>query len=119
MGQRQWLGSHLIRTGRLNDALFFAQAWLTPDARKGISPPSAGILFKEPSQKVMPIAHEEGLAKSGPGSFLYTAALASFKLYGDCPQSRQYLKLAAKAQPNVLIKVLGRIARPGSLGYLL
>ena len=47
-----------------------------------------------------------------PTGILYSAALASFKHWGDCEQSRQYLKMAAKANPNVLLKVLGNVKKP-------
>jgi hypothetical protein len=114
MAQRHWLGSVLVRLGRYSDALFFAQIWLRPFSHdRGGIPIRGGTAFSEPSREQMLAEREQQLSKHGDGAFLYTAALASFKLWGDCPQSRQYLKTAANANPNVLLKVLGRVSRPG------
>lgn len=114
MAQRHWLGSVLIRIGRYSDALFFAQIWLHPFAHnKGGIPVHGGTAFTAPSRELMSAEREEDLSKYGDGAFLHTAALASFELWGDCPQSRQYLKAAASANPNVLLKVLACVSRPG------
>jgi hypothetical protein len=111
LAQRRWLGSVLNRLGRYSDALFFAQVWLLHD--RGEIPIRGGTAFSEPSRELIPTEREQKLSKHGDGAFLYTAALASFQLWGDCPQSRQHLKTAASANPNVLLKVLGRVSRPG------
>jgi hypothetical protein len=96
MAQRHWLGSVLNRIGRYSDALFFAQIWLHSFSHdKGGTPVRGGTVFKEPSRELMSAEREKNLSEYGDGAFLYTAALASFKLWGDCPQSRQYLKTAA------------------------
>lgn len=114
MSQRSWLGSVLIRVGRHSDALFFSQIWLHPRTQeKGESPHRGGTAFEAPTKDVMPVVREKSLYKWGPGAQLYTAALASFRLFGDCPQSRQYLRIAAHVNPHVLIKILGSRTRPG------
>jgi len=113
MGQRKWLGSVLIHNGRYADALFFAQVWLAD--KRGDSPPRGGTNFTAPSKDLVDANDEKDLAKYGEGSLLHTAALASFKLFGDCPQSRQFLKMAAQAQPYVLLKVLASVSRPLNL----
>ncbi|RDB23903.1 hypothetical protein Hypma_009261 [Hypsizygus marmoreus] len=114
MGQRKWLGSVLIRIDRYADALYFAQMWLM-GTEKGDTPIRGGIAFSAPTKELLPLEREKLLSEWGEGSLLHTAALASFKLWGDCPQSRQYLKMAASAQPNILLKVLGLVSRPANL----
>lgn len=42
-------------------------------------------------------------------SFLYDAAYAAFKLWGDCELARQYLLLGSKLNPIVLVKILGKV----------
>jgi hypothetical protein len=116
MSQRTWLGSALIRVGRYADALFFAQIWLHPFAQdKGGIPPRGGTAFQPPGNDQMTVEREKTLSEWGCGAQLYTAALASFRLFGDCPQSQQYLRIAARANPHVLIKILGQRSRPGSV----
>lgn len=44
---------------------------------------------------------------------MYCGALAAFKLWGDCELARQYLSIAVDRNPNVLIKILGRVKIPG------
>jgi hypothetical protein len=36
------------------------------------------------------------------GAVVHTAALAAFRLWGDCPESRQYLELAVRINPLIL-----------------
>lgn len=115
MAQRTWLGSNLIRVGRLADALYFAQTWLSPGpADRGEDPLKGGTDFKAPSRDPMTEARAKRL-ESDCGSLLYTAALASFKLWGDSLQAQQYLRAASKANPNILMRILGRVTRPDEL----
>ena len=44
---------------------------------------------------------------------LYTTTVASFKLYGGYQQSQQYIEMAEKANPNVLLKILAHFQPPG------
>jgi len=111
LGQRDWLGSILVRLGRYADALSFAQIWVAA-SEHGDTPPRGRTTFPLPSQDLLPRDRAKSLAELGPGGILHTAAIASFKLFGDCPQSREFLSIAAKAQPNVLLKVLALVARP-------
>ena len=117
MGQRYWLGSLLCQLGRYSDALFFAQSHLAPNIENDVLPPRGGTIFKPPRREIM-TAKGEGRIKYRGISLLYTAALASFKLWGDCPESAQYLRIAAKASPYVLVKVLARKTKPGSSSLL-
>ena len=52
------------------------------------------------------------------GAVMHNAALMAFKLWGDCPESRQYLELAARIDPLILFKILGRIAIPSGFHHL-
>ncbi|KAJ6623261.1 hypothetical protein B0H10DRAFT_808582 [Mycena sp. CBHHK59/15] len=117
MNQRSWLGSLLIRVGRYTDALFFAQVWITSTEGGGAPPPRGGTAFQTPHRDLLSDAHEKSLSEpySAPGVLLHTAALASFKLWGSCPQAAQYLRVAAKANPHILTKILGRRSQPDSL----
>ncbi len=113
MGQRYWLGSVLLQAGRTADALSFAQAWFDPEYY-GNWPPRGGCEFNPPSQAVLSAEVVERLKKGGHTSLLYTAALASYKLWGDCEIARQYLRCAANVNPHVLLKVLARVDRPST-----
>ncbi|KAG5635062.1 hypothetical protein H0H81_012558 [Sphagnurus paluster] len=108
--QRSWLASMLIRNGRAADALCFAQSWF-----KHETPPRGGTIFTAPSWALLSAARAEELSRKADGNILHTAALAAFKLYGDCPQSQQLLKMAAYGQPHILTKVLGLATRPDKL----
>lgn len=52
------------------------------------------------------------------GAVVHNAALAAFKLWDDSPQSRQYLELAARMNPLILFKILGRITVPSEYNKL-
>ncbi|KAF9007115.1 hypothetical protein BDQ17DRAFT_1351458 [Cyathus striatus] len=106
---RVWLGSHLLRIGRDADALYFAQVRLIE--AEYVSLIQGGTAFKPPARKLIPVS-EEDRYKYSRCALLYTAALASFRLWGDCPESQQYLKLAARSNPLILLKVLGKIRQP-------
>ncbi|KAF9007114.1 hypothetical protein BDQ17DRAFT_1302547 [Cyathus striatus] len=107
MGNRTWLGTLLVRLGRYADALYFVQVRLEDQGDvELLKPCKGGTLFKPPARNFVP---EEG----EDCSLLHTAAIASFKLWGDCADSRRYLKIAAKSNPLVLLKVLGKIRQPG------
>ncbi|KAG6810499.1 hypothetical protein H0H92_011596 [Tricholoma furcatifolium] len=111
MGRRQSLGSVLIRNGRYSEALYFAEVWLKSSKEGGEAPPRGGTNFNAPSNRCV-IGEVSGYED---GSLLHTAALAAFKLHGDCQQSRQYLEAAVKTQPYVLLKVLASVSSPRKL----
>ncbi|CCM02821.1 uncharacterized protein FIBRA_04933 [Fibroporia radiculosa] len=112
MGQREWLGSILLKAGRPADALSFIQAWLQPDVvRTGNPPPRGGCAFPPPSQKPFTQQQVDNV-DYWEGAFAYTGALAVFKLWGDCELARQFLFIAAKINPHVLQKILARIDQP-------
>ncbi|KAJ7597564.1 hypothetical protein C8J56DRAFT_322921 [Mycena floridula] len=109
LNQRTWLGSVLIHAGRYSDALYFVQSCLDKEI-----PWPDRIRFREPKYEPLSPETEKSLDWNH-GAILYSAALACFKLRGDCPLARQYLRISAKANPNVLIKILGRKTKPASL----
>lgn len=118
MSQRDWLGSLLLHSGRFKDALSFAQQWIVPEIHdKCITPPAGGVIFTEPSPDLLPPAYEtrllSGYRESIHASAFYTAAFAAFKIWGECPLAAQYLRIAVKANPTILTRVLARHSIPG------
>lgn len=114
LGQRTWLGSLLLRADRTSDALSFVQVWLSPAAGRGEIIPHGGTDFGKPSSDHLSTSREEDLLDYAQGALVYTAAIASFKLFGDCPLSSQYLRIAAKLNPNILVKILGKKKPPST-----
>ena len=112
LGQRDWLGSLLLRSGRVSDALWFVQAWMAPAADRGDLIHHGGTDFGKPSSDPLPASREETLSRYTKANLVYTAAVASFKLFGDCTASRQYLRMAAKLNPIILVKILARLKPP-------
>ncbi|KAJ6485475.1 hypothetical protein C8R47DRAFT_1048058 [Mycena vitilis] len=114
MNQRSWLGSLLLRVGRYADALFFAQGWI--DATEGDDPPlRGGTAFQAPRRELLSEQRERSLSTNSqwaPAIQFHTAALAAFRLWGVCPQASQYLRLAARSNPHILVKILGRRSQP-------
>ncbi|KAH9938435.1 uncharacterized protein B0H18DRAFT_967157 [Fomitopsis serialis] len=120
MGQRQWLGSVLLQAGRNKEALSFAQAWLQPRIREtGEAPPRGGCAFKAPSPDPIPQAEFEKMSDYCDGDLLYTGALAAFKIWGsESLLARQYLRLGAKNNFSILMRILGKVTRPHALNNL-
>ena len=115
LGQRSWLGSLLLRAGRVSDALSFVQTWMAPAAYRGDVIRHGGTDFGKPSSEALPASREEKLSDYTEANLPYTAAIASFKLFGDCTAARQYLKIAAKLNPIILIKILARLKPPSMI----
>lgn len=114
LGQRDWLGSILLRVGRVSDALYFVQQWMSPQVDQGELIAHGGTDFGKPSTELLTPSREDVMSKYAAGAMVYTAAYAAFKLYGDCPQSRQYLRMAAKLNPRILVKILAHIKPPST-----
>ncbi|KAK0199280.1 hypothetical protein DFS33DRAFT_1457463 [Desarmillaria ectypa] len=113
LNQCTWLGP-LCRLECYSDALYFARLWmedLLVDRQVYVPPYRGGTAFKAPEPKLFSPEVEKEVDLS-PCSMSYAAALAAFKLWGDCEESRQYLRIASKANPHVMVKVLGRIKYP-------
>ncbi|KAL0063864.1 hypothetical protein AAF712_009217 [Marasmius tenuissimus] len=118
MRQHTWLGSLLCQVERYSDALYFAQFFM--DIRvgridKGDLPAGGGTNFLPPRNDLYSPEEQEKLSEFFEATILYTAALASFKMWGDTEQARMYLRLAAGQNPKVLVKLLGRVRRPEGL----
>lgn len=109
MGQRDWLAPILCQAGRYSDALYFAQQWLPSN---GHILKLGGCDFKKPFSDPMPDEEEKKMTRYCIDYMIYTAALAAFKLYGDSPLARQYLRIAAKINPVILSRILARKNRP-------
>ncbi|KAF7980760.1 hypothetical protein HWV62_36801 [Athelia sp. TMB] len=118
LGQRFGLGSLLLRNRRVSEALSFAQQWISDWLREVDITAQGGTKFGKPHSTPLLASEEEKLVKYFSGSLIYTAAYASFKLFGDCPQSRQYLRMAAKINPVILVKILAKIVPPGRLAKI-
>ncbi|KAJ7092307.1 hypothetical protein B0H15DRAFT_169521 [Mycena belliarum] len=120
MNQRSWLGSMLLRVGRHADALYFAQVWIDADEGDGTPPLRGGTAFQAPHRELCSEAREKALSDPyfSPAVLLHTAALAAFHLWGACPQAAQYLRLAARANPHILVKILGRRSAPDEMNML-
>ncbi|KAF9052450.1 hypothetical protein BDZ89DRAFT_428557 [Hymenopellis radicata] len=126
MSQRFDLGSHLSRLRRYAEALAFVQAWMgqemiskrcgiIPSRHTGAPPPQGGTLAlrrKNPKKEPFYTEDEEKDHEWGEAAFLYSAALASFKLWGNCPSAQQYLRLAVKVCPYIMVKILAKVPKP-------
>lgn len=113
-GIRTNLATTLLHEGRWTVALDFAQKWLKKSTGDGAPMSRGGTLFGEPRREPHPPNVEKKLEKCWGSEFIHTAAYASFKLLGDCELSRQYLRIAAKVNPFILLRVLGKITKPST-----
>lgn len=114
MSQRTWAGSVLLHASRPSDALSFVQTWLDPRADRGSIPPRGGTAFEPPSPRPLSVERYEQLKDWCLGALPYTAALAAFKLWGNCALACQYLRIGAAVNPIILTKILGRSSKPSS-----
>ncbi|KAG7442019.1 uncharacterized protein BT62DRAFT_1010796 [Guyanagaster necrorhizus] len=117
MRQRSHLGPILCRLERYSDALYLARPWMEDfivDRKVYMPPFRDGTVFKAPERRLFSPEVEKNLGNS-PCSMTYTAARAAFKLWGDCEESRQSLRIASKGNPHVIVKVLGKIKRPNDV----
>lgn len=114
------MGSILLQAGRPKDALHFSQRWLEKKTRyDGTTPKKAGCDFEtKPSKAPLPQAEIDDMTQWTPACHVYTAALAAFRLWGDCELARQYYKLGVKLNPNVMIKVLAKVGPPSTQSLL-
>ncbi|KAK1216291.1 hypothetical protein PQX77_021078 [Marasmius sp. AFHP31] len=118
MRQHTWLGSLLCQVERYSDALYFAQFFMDVGVGridKDDLPAGGGTNCLPPRNDLYASEEQETLSEFFEATILYTAALASFKMWGDTEQARMYLRLAAGLNPKVLVKLLGRVRRPEGL----
>ncbi|KAI1792863.1 hypothetical protein LXA43DRAFT_294750 [Ganoderma leucocontextum] len=102
VGQRDFLPALLLRAQRYEDALSFCQIWLDPQF-DGKNRPLGGCTFAPPSPEPL----SQGAIAFHTNSWraitqLLNAALASFHVYGDCEQARQYLALGSKGNRRIM-----------------
>lgn len=115
MQQHKWLPTLLCRAKRYDDALYFCQVFIDIFvSRLSLSdlPPGGGTQFLPPRRDLYTENEQEKLDLH-ESTILYSAALATFRMSGDCPESRMYLRAAAKANPTVLMKILRKSKKPG------
>ncbi|KAJ7435785.1 hypothetical protein B0H11DRAFT_2112715 [Mycena galericulata] len=113
-GQHVPLSAYLFHLGRHLDALSFCQKWFDPQnppelGGTAFDPPHRDIISSKEADRMFARRKQEDGVQ---GAVLHTAAVSAFTLWGDCPESRQYLELGAKINPLILFKILGRIAIP-------
>lgn len=109
---RDWIPSLLLNASRPADALSFIQSWTTDAAMKGEDLRQGGIEFTPPTQSRYPEAIAEKVADKADMHMLYAGALASFKLWGDCELANQFLGMAVKRNPWILIKIIDKVKQP-------
>ncbi|EJF62935.1 hypothetical protein DICSQDRAFT_168605 [Dichomitus squalens LYAD-421 SS1] len=112
MGQRSFLPPLLLRAKRYEDALSFCQVWLDPQY-DGKQRPLGGCAFAAPDPEPLSQAFVDWHTESWrPTDLLLNAALASYHLYGDCEQARQYLSLGAKGNTRIMCEIWVRSRQP-------
>lgn len=117
MQQHKWLPTLLCRIKRYPDTLYFCQVFLDIFvSRLSLSqlPPGGGTQFLPPRRELYTPQEQEKMA-SYESTISYGAALAAFRLSGDCEESRMYLRAAVKANPTVMLKILRRSERPSKV----
>lgn len=113
MGQREFLPGLLLRARRYEDALSFCQVWLDPQF-DGKNRPLGGCTFAPPSTE--PLSQEAMNSHRNDAistTLLLDAALASFHLYGDCEQARQYLALGTNGNRRIVSEIWIGSSQPG------
>ena len=109
MGQRYWLPTLLAIMRNYTRSLSYSQVWLEDESiiPDGNTPPSKTPLS---ARRVKEWSESVFLKADIP----YTSALAAFRLWGDCELARQYLLIAARLNPQVLLKILAKVDRPST-----
>lgn len=116
---RYILSPALLRAKRYADALSLSQDWFDPQYRAHwdyYHPPRGGCAFHPPSPEPMTQEHMEGYALPGlPATILLlNAAYATFRLWGDIELARQYLRMGARANPRIFVKILAGREKPSA-----
>lgn len=116
---RYILSPALLRAKRYADALSLSQDWFDPQYRAHrdyYHPPRGGCAFHPPSPEPMTQEHMEGYALPGlPATILLlNAAYATFRLWGDTELARQYLRMGARANPRIFVKILAGREKPSA-----
>jgi hypothetical protein len=112
LGQRFWAGSVLLKAARPADAYSFARNWLHYDKAEEF-PPRGGTCFAPAPLSAPSAATVTDLDNIYTrAALVYSVALASFTIWGDCEIATQYLRMGAKLNPTVLMKILMRRDKP-------
>ncbi|RPD61881.1 hypothetical protein L226DRAFT_535256 [Lentinus tigrinus ALCF2SS1-7] len=112
IGQRHMLGTLLLKAGRYEDALGLCRVWLDPNWDRY---PRVRIHWNKQTYILEPLNDkivEYQRKGSGAACELFNAALAAFRLKGDCELARQCLRLGAEICPLIMTRLLGRMKRP-------
>ncbi|KIK69139.1 hypothetical protein GYMLUDRAFT_35209 [Collybiopsis luxurians FD-317 M1] len=120
MQQHKWLPTLLCRLKRYADTLYFCQLFLdifVGRVPRSDLPPEGGTRFLAPrrGESALYTSDEQESFTLYGSTILYSAALASFHLEGDCEEGRMYLRAATRANPTVMIRILKRSQQPESL----
>lgn len=115
-GRHVPLSARLVRLERYSDALSLCQKWFDPReppefGGTAFDPPHRDMISSEEAEKMFA---RRKLDDGVQAAVLLNAAIATFRLWGDCPESHQYLELGTRINPLILFKVLGRIATPSA-----
>ncbi|OCH94252.1 hypothetical protein OBBRIDRAFT_810581 [Obba rivulosa] len=86
LGQRDSLGTLILKANRPADALSFTM-------RTGLPPERGGCIFKAPSKTPLSAERAKQLSECCKADMAYTGALAAYRLWGDCELARQYLRI--------------------------
>lgn len=115
IGQRHMLSTLLLKAGRYAEALRLCQYWLDPNLVEQshwhkrlqwhMEPPSM-----EPLDDAIIIYNQR--YESEGACELFNAALAAFRMHGDCELARQCLRVGTEVNPQIMLRVLARVERP-------
>ena len=107
------LGALLLKAGRYEDALGLCRVWLDPHwdryPRVRIHWRKQTFIDERLSSKIV----EYQRNSSGAPCELFNAALAAFRLKGDCELARQCLRLGTEKCPLIMMRILARAKQPG------
>ena len=112
LSQRTLLPTQLATSGRYEQTLRYAQAWIEDDA----SHPDGKA---SPSQEPLTAERIEAFTarKWTKAEYFYSSALAAFRLWGDCELARQYLYIGARLNPQILIRIMAKVKKPRKWPY--
>ena len=103
LAARDWLGALLVQAGRYKEAVSCSQFWI----KHG----EVGVDFSTPPDKT-PLSQKMVREHWTKADTMYSAALAAFCYWGDCLLARQYILIAVRLNPQILLKILAKIDRP-------
>ena len=105
LGKRTILPAILVLAERHTEALSYAQGWIASEQAH----PDGSMA---PSDIPLSAAQVKQHLEWGRSEHFHSAALAAFRLWGDCELAGQYLNIAAHLNAAVLRRALGQKDRP-------